>query len=50
MGYDALHPIIIFGINVIAFFVYGIDRLNAKKERWCMPESTLLLFTVIGEG
>lgn len=35
-------------INIVAFFVYGIDKLKAKINRWRIPESTLLLLAVIG--
>lgn len=29
-------------INVIAFFMYGIDKWKAKKNKWRIPEKTLL--------
>ena len=35
-------------INIVAFFVYGIDKLKAKKNRWRIPEATLLSLAVIG--
>ena len=35
-------------INFIAFFAYGIDKLKAKKGKWRIPESTLLLLAIIG--
>lgn len=35
-------------INIVVFFVYGIDKLKAKRNRWRIPESTLLLLAVIG--
>ena len=35
-------------INVITFIVYGIDKLKAKKGKWRIPESTLLLLTIVG--
>lgn len=38
----------ILGINVIAFIVYGIDKLKAKRGKWRIPESTLLLLAAIG--
>ncbi len=34
--------------NVITFFVYGIDKLKAKKSWWRIPEATLLLLAAIG--
>ena len=38
----------ILGINVITFIIYGIDKLKAKKGKWRIPESTLLLLAIIG--
>ena len=38
----------IIGINVITFMVYGIDKLKAKKEKWRIPEATLLLLAIVG--
>lgn len=35
-------------INVVTFFVYGIDKLKAKRGKWRIPEATLLLLAVIG--
>lgn len=35
-------------INIIAYIVYGIDKLKSKKGKWRIPESTLLLLAIIG--
>ena len=35
-------------INIIAFIVYGIDKLKAKRGKWRIPEATLLLLAIIG--
>ncbi len=35
-------------INVITFFVYGLDKLKAKKQAWRIPEAVLLMLAVIG--
>lgn len=35
-------------INIITFFVYGIDKLKAKKYWWRIPETTLLILAGIG--
>ena len=46
-----VHLIIIYYllvINAVAFFVYGIDKLKARKGWWRISESTLLLLAIIG--
>ena len=46
-----VHVIIIyylFVINAVAFIVYGIDKLKARKGRWRIPEATLLLLAIVG--
>ena len=35
-------------VNVIAFFVYGIDKLKARKGHWRISEATLLLLAIVG--
>ena len=40
--------IYLLAINVITFFVYGIDKWKAKQNKWRIPEATLLLLAVIG--
>ncbi len=35
-------------INVVTFIVYGIDKYKAKKAKWRIPETTLLLLAVLG--
>jgi len=35
-------------INIVTFFVYGIDKWKAKKSKWRVPEATLLGLAVIG--
>ena len=46
MGIYVLFSLV--AINVITFFVYGIDKLKAKKGKWRIPESTLLLLAIVG--
>ena len=29
-------------INIISFLIFGIDKLKALKNKWRIPESTLL--------
>ena len=35
-------------INILTFFIYGIDKLKAKKSKWRVPESTLIGMAIIG--
>ena len=35
-------------INVITFFIYGSDKHRAKKNRWRIPEKTLILLAAAG--
>ena len=38
----------IVGVNILTFFVYGIDKWRAKKGSWRISEATLLVLAVIG--
>ena len=40
--------IYVFVVNVIAFLMYGLDKVKAKRLQWRIPESTLLGVAVIG--
>lgn len=42
--------IYLISINIIGFFVMGIDKYKAKKGMWRIPENTLFLFAFIGGG
>ena len=46
MGVYILYYLI--AINVIAFLTYGFDKFKAKKGKWRIPESSLLLLAIIG--
>lgn len=35
-------------INLAAFFIFGIDKCRAIKNRWRIAESTLFLLALIG--
>ena len=37
-------------INVVTFFLFGIDKWKAKKGRWRISEATLLIFAIIGSS
>lgn len=38
----------LIGINLMTFFVYGIDKWKAKKKMWRISEATLLLLAIVG--
>ena len=38
----------LFAINIVSFFLYGIDKYKAKKNKWRISEATLLIIAVIG--
>lgn len=40
--------IYLFLINLIAFIAMGIDKSKAKKHLWRIPESTLILLSILG--
>ena len=35
-------------INVVTFFLYGIDKLKAKHSKWRISEATLIWLSVLG--
>ena len=35
-------------INIVAFAMYGIDKQKAKRNKWRIPEATLLGVALIG--
>ena len=37
-------------INLIAFAMYGLDKQRAIKDKWRIPEKTLLLVALFGGG
>ena len=40
--------IYILVINIVTFAVYGIDKQRARKHKWRIPESVLILLAVLG--
>ena len=47
---NLLHVVLIYlvSINVVTFFVYGIDKWKAKKSKWRIRETALLGLAVLG--
>lgn len=48
MNYELYITVFLLSVNVIAFFMYGIDKWKAKKDKWRTSEATLLWIAVIG--
>ncbi len=38
----------LMAINIVTFFVYGIDKWKAKKSLWRIREASLLMLAVLG--
>ena len=38
----------LLGINIITFILYGVDKYKAQKNKWRIPEKTLIIFAVFG--
>ena len=45
-----LHIVLIYLaiINVVTFFMYGVDKWQAKQGNWRISETILLMLAVIG--
>ena len=40
--------LLLVAVNLVAFTLYGLDKLKAKKGLWRIRESTLLLIAALG--
>lgn len=38
----------LIGVNLLTFFVFGLDKLKARKGKWRIPEATLIWMSVAG--
>ena len=38
----------LLGINLLTFFIYGIDKWKAKRKKRRVPEATLLMLAALG--
>ena len=40
--------IYLIGINILTFLIYGVDKWKARKDRWRIPEDTLIWLAIVG--
>ena len=47
---NIFHIVLLYlvAINVVTFFLYGIDKFKAQHARWRIPESVLIGLAIIG--
>ena len=45
-----MKPFIIYliFINILTFFIYGLDKHKARKNKWRIPEKQLFFLAFIG--
>ena len=48
MTTEQLILIYLVAMNVVTFFMYGIDKWKAKRSKWRISEATLMGLAVIG--
>ncbi len=44
----SVFAIYLIGINVLTFLIYGMDKWKAKRDKWRIPEDTLIWLAVAG--
>lgn len=44
----SVFAIYLIGINVLTFLIYGVDKWKAQRDRWRIPEDTLIWLAVAG--
>jgi len=50
MNYEVLTVLLMYlaGVNILGFFLMGVDKWKARKRAWRIPEATLFFVAVIG--
>lgn len=38
----------LLAVNLLTFFLYGLDKHKARHDRWRIPEATLLFLAFLG--
>ena len=44
----SVFAIYLIGINVLTFLIYGVDKWKAQRNKWRIPEDTLIWLAVAG--
>ena len=44
----SVFAIYLIGINVLTFLIYGADKWKAQRDKWRIPEDTLIWLAVAG--
>ncbi len=49
-GLNLTHILLLYlvAVNLVTFFIYGIDKFKSKRARWRVPEATLLWLAAVG--
>ena len=48
MNNDLYIPAALLLMNVATFAAYGVDKLKARRDKWRIPERTLLWMAFLG--
>lgn len=48
LPWDKIIIVYLLIMNVVTFFMYGIDKWKARKNKWRISEATLLVTALIG--
>ena len=44
----SVFAIYLIGINILTFLIYGVDKWKAKRDKWRIPEDTLIWLAIVG--
>ena len=44
----SVFAIYIIGINILTFLIFGADKWKAKRDKWRIPEDTLIWLAIAG--
>ena len=44
----SVFAIYLIGINILTFLIFGADKWKAKRDKWRIPEDTLIWLAIVG--